>query len=60
LREPRDPRDLATRDPENTHWQRNLIVSNVKLSHVTGDRTYVRKALAIAQTYAARGYTRAA
>lgn len=32
---------LAKRDPANTQWQRDLIVSNAKLSEVTGDKAYV-------------------
>lgn len=46
---------LAKRDPGNTQWQRDLIVSNVKLSEVTGDRAYVAKALEIAQAMQKRG-----
>lgn len=46
---------LAARDPGNTGWQRDLIVSYVKLSEVTGDRSYATKALTIAQTMQQRG-----
>lgn len=46
---------LAKRDPRNSEWQRDLIVSYVKLSEVTGDKTYVTKALQIAQTMQKRG-----
>ena len=46
---------LAARDPANTEWQRDLIVSYVKLSEGTGDKVYVEKALAIAQTMQNRG-----
>lgn len=46
---------LATRDPENTEWQQDLIVSYVELSAVTGDKSYVTKALDIAQAMQQRG-----
>ncbi len=38
---------LAQTDPGNAGWQRDLIVSYVKLSETTGDKTYVDKALHI-------------
>ncbi|AEJ03239.1 tetratricopeptide TPR_2 [Nitrosomonas sp. Is79A3] len=39
---------LAQSDPGNAEWQRDLIVSYVKLSEVTGDKTYMTKALHVA------------
>jgi tetratricopeptide (TPR) repeat protein len=41
----RHPRELAARDPSNTEWQRDLIVSNVKLAEIaeeasTAERHY--------------------
>ncbi len=41
---------LAERDPANAEWQRDLIVSNVKLSEVTGDKSFTRRALEIAES----------
>jgi tetratricopeptide (TPR) repeat protein len=38
---------LSRSDPGNAAWQRDLIVSNVKLSEVTGDKSYLEKALAV-------------
>lgn len=46
---------VAGRDPGNTDWQRDLIVSDVKLNEVTGDKAYAAKALDIAQTMQKRG-----
>jgi hypothetical protein len=46
---------LAKRDPGNSQWQRDLIVSYVKLSEATGDKAYVRKALDIAQMMQKKG-----
>ena len=46
---------LAARDPANTEWQRDLIVSYVKLSEVSGDKTYVQRALEIAEDMQQRG-----
>ena len=42
-------RGLAQRDPANTQWQRDLVVSNVNLSEVvkTGKRAYLERALQI-------------
>ena len=40
---------LAERDPANAEWQRDLIVSNVKLSEVTGDNAFTRRALEVAE-----------
>ena len=31
---------LAKADPDNAGWQRDLIISNVKLADVTGDNAY--------------------
>jgi tetratricopeptide (TPR) repeat protein len=39
---------LARADPGNAAWQRDLIISNVKLSAVTGDKSYLEKAFAVA------------
>lgn len=39
----------AARDPANAEWQRDLIVSNGKLSEVTGDKSFVRRALETAE-----------
>jgi hypothetical protein len=39
---------LAARDPANAEWQRDLIVSFVKLGEVTGDNAYTDKALHVA------------
>ena len=39
---------LAKADPSNAGWQRDLIVSYVKLSDMTGDRMYAVQALEIA------------
>ncbi len=39
---------LAQSDPGNAGWQRDLIVSYVKLSEVTDDKAYVTKALHVA------------
>ena len=46
---------LAARDPANAEWQRDLIVSNVKLSEATGDKTFVKRALAIAEAMRDKG-----
>ena len=46
---------LAARNPRNAEWQRDLIVSFVKLSEVTGDRSYATRALEIARSMQARG-----
>ena len=46
---------LVGRDPANTEWQRDLIVSYVKLSEVSGDKTYVQRALEIAEDMQQRG-----
>lgn len=40
---------LAARDPANAEWQRDLIVSNVKLGEATGDKSYAHRALEIAE-----------
>ncbi|GLI37946.1 hypothetical protein KI811_05985 [Geobacter hydrogenophilus] len=39
---------LAKADPGNAGWQRDLIVSYVKLSEATNDSSYAAKALDIA------------
>ncbi|HRD92820.1 MAG TPA: hypothetical protein PK201_06805 [Accumulibacter sp.] len=41
--------DRIASDPANAEWQRDLIVSYVKLSEVSGDETFVQKALRIAR-----------
>lgn len=41
---------LAARDPGNAGWQRDLIVTLAKLTKVTGDKSYVFRALDIALT----------
>jgi hypothetical protein len=46
---------LATADPGNAQWQRDLVVSFVKLSEVTGDRAYAEQALSIALAMRQRG-----
>ena len=46
---------LAKADPGNAGWQRDLIVSYVKLSEVTGDKMYVLQALDIALAMQERG-----
>jgi hypothetical protein len=50
---------LARADPGNAGWQRDLIISNVKLAQVTDSPAIVRKhyaaALAIAEDLAKRG-----
>ena len=46
---------LAERDPGNAGWQRDLIVSNVKLNQVTGEKSYLQQALAIAEDMQAKG-----
>jgi tetratricopeptide (TPR) repeat protein len=46
---------LSARDAANTQWQRDLIVSYVKLSEVTGDKAYVSQALDIALAMQERG-----
>ena len=39
---------LAEADPGNALWQRDLIISFVRLNEVTGDRTYAQQALDVA------------
>ena len=46
---------LAASDPSNAGWQRDLIVSNVKLSEITGEKRYVARALEVAHAMAERG-----
>jgi len=46
---------LAKTDPGNAGWQRDLIVSFVKLSEVTGDKAYVEQALSVALAMRQRG-----
>ena len=46
---------LAKADPGNAEWQRDLIVSYVKLSDVTGDKMYDVQALEIALAMQKRG-----
>ena len=46
---------LATTDPGNAEWQRDLIVSYVKLSDATGDKMYTVQALEIALAMQKRG-----
>ena len=46
---------LAKADPGNAEWQRDLIVSYVKLSDVTGDKMYDMQALDIVLTMLKRG-----
>lgn len=46
---------LAKTDPGNAGWQRDLIVSYVKLSEVTNDVSYVAKALDITLAMQQRG-----
>ena len=46
---------LAARYPANANWQRDLIVSNVKLGKVTGDKAHVRRALEIAEAMREQG-----
>ena len=46
---------LAKADPGNAEWQRDLIVSYVKLSDVTGDKMYDVQALDIALAMQKRG-----
>jgi len=36
-------------DPNNAQWKRGLIVSNVKLTEVTGHKVYMRQSLNIKQ-----------
>ena len=40
---------LAARDPANAQWQRDLIACNVKLAEATGDKSFARRALRIAE-----------
>jgi hypothetical protein len=54
-REGEGSRARAERDPANPLWQRDLIVSYVKLSEVSGDKSCVRKALGIAREIQRRG-----
>jgi hypothetical protein len=46
---------LAARDPANAEWQRDLIVSFVKLGEATGDASFAARALHIAQDMQQRG-----
>ena len=46
---------LAKADPGNAGWQRDLIVSFVKLGEVTGDKAYVAQALEIVLGMQKRG-----
>ena len=46
---------LAKADPGNAGWQRDLIVSYVKLRDVTGDKMYDAQALDIALAMQKRG-----
>jgi len=46
---------LAARDPLNAEWQRDLIVSLVKLGESTGDAIYTARALRVAQEMQRRG-----
>ena len=46
---------LALRDPANSEWQLDLIVSFVKLSEVTNDKVYAEKALDLAVGMRQRG-----
>jgi len=39
---------LAQADPGNEGWQRDLIVSYVKLNEVSGDKAYIAQALEVA------------
>ena len=41
---------LAARDPSNAEWQRDRIVSYVRLRVATGEREWVLKALQLAQS----------
>ena len=45
----------AQADPGNAGWQRDLIVSYVKLSEVTGDQAYAAKELEVALAMQQRG-----
>jgi hypothetical protein len=45
----------AARDPANAEWQRDLIVSHVKLSEASGDAVHVLAALQIAERMQKRG-----
>ncbi|MGB7989338.1 MAG: hypothetical protein WCF44_08070, partial [Candidatus Methylophosphatis roskildensis] len=46
---------LAVRDPANAEWQCDLIVSNVKLAEATGDESFLKTALQIAEAMQSRG-----
>ncbi|MBK9027192.1 MAG: hypothetical protein IPN98_04750 [Propionivibrio sp.] len=46
---------LAARDPLNAEWQRDLIVSFVKLGESSGDTSFTARALHIAQEMQRRG-----
>jgi hypothetical protein len=46
---------VAKVDPGNAEWQRDLIVSYVKLSDVTGDKMYDVQALDVALAMQKRG-----
>ena len=46
---------LAARDPGNAEWQRDLIVSLVKLGGASGEHAHWARALAIAEALRARG-----
>lgn len=45
---------IAERDPANTEWQRDLIVSNVKIGEACGEKSYFERALSIAETLQSR------
>jgi hypothetical protein len=42
------PETLAGRDPGNVQWQRDLIVSLVKLGTTSGEKSYLQRALDLA------------
>jgi hypothetical protein len=46
---------LAARDPTNADWQRDLIVSLVRLCKVTGEKAYASRALDLALNMQQRG-----
>jgi hypothetical protein len=46
---------LAQADPGNAGWQRDLIVSYVRLSSVTGEKGYAQRALDVALRMDQRG-----
>jgi hypothetical protein len=41
---------LAGRDPGNVQWQRDLIVSLIKVSTMSGEKSYLQRALNLALT----------